>query len=99
MRIILEGTYRTRDGRDVRIYAVDGADAAPVHGAVKQMGEWRMMSWTTAGHANPFCDTSNDLLPAPTKKYRVVIEGYKYDWEAKKVAQFYEGSRVEEYEC
>ena len=27
--------YRTRNGREVRIYATDGWSASPVHGAIK----------------------------------------------------------------
>ena len=38
--------YRTRDGREVRIYATDGADPYPVHGAIKNSdGEWCGSAW------------------------------------------------------
>ena len=45
-------TYRTRDGRKVRIYATDGGDDFPVHGAIKDRDEavWRNYSW----HSNGF---------------------------------------------
>lgn len=42
--------YRTRDGREVRIYAVDGGEAFPVHGAVDVGdGEWTQENWTQNG--------------------------------------------------
>ena len=42
-------TYRTRDGREVRIYATDGGlENCMVHGAMKnKMGYWEMTSWYT----------------------------------------------------
>ena len=45
--------YQTRDGRDVRIYAVDGGGRFPVHGAVKlNDGTWRQEEWTPTGSYN-----------------------------------------------
>jgi hypothetical protein len=45
--------YRTRDGREVRIYAVDGGGRFPVHGATKQNdGTWRQEEWTLTGSYN-----------------------------------------------
>ena len=41
--------YRTRDGREVRIYAVDGADPYPVHGAIKMDGKWGNSAWRADG--------------------------------------------------
>ena len=41
--------YRTRDGREVRIYATDGANARPIHGAVGQVGEWISYTWMKNG--------------------------------------------------
>jgi hypothetical protein len=41
--------YRTRDGREVRIYAVDGNMPLCVHGAFKDHGEWRSCSWQQDG--------------------------------------------------
>jgi len=41
--------YRTRGGREVRIYATDGGfEKCMVHGAMKnKMGYWEMTSWYT----------------------------------------------------
>lgn len=41
--------YRTRDGREVRIYAVDGGGDWPVHGAYVDGDTWRIRSWTADG--------------------------------------------------
>lgn len=45
--------YKTGDGREVRIYAVDGGGRFPVHGAVKLYdGTWRQEEWTPTGSYN-----------------------------------------------
>jgi len=57
MKISLTKKYRTRDGRAVRIYAVDGAVSHPVHGAVCTSFEmsgllhelWSSTIWTLKG--------------------------------------------------
>jgi hypothetical protein len=41
--------YRTRDGRDVRIYATDGASEQWVHGAVENTEGWCQMTWCLDG--------------------------------------------------
>ena len=41
--------YRTRKGREVRIYAVDGAKDYPVHGAILSEEEWLIDSWAESG--------------------------------------------------
>jgi hypothetical protein len=42
--------YKTRGGRDVRIYAVDGAGGYPVHGAYDLEGAgWQPAAWTADG--------------------------------------------------
>jgi len=41
--------YRTRDGREVRIYATDGCIGAPVQGAIKIGNEWHLGHWTKEG--------------------------------------------------
>jgi hypothetical protein len=42
-------TYRTRDGREVRIYATDGFGDAPIHGAFKRQDDWDCICWTENG--------------------------------------------------
>jgi hypothetical protein len=41
--------YRTRDGREVRIYATDGFGDATIHGAVKRQDDWDCICWTKDG--------------------------------------------------
>lgn len=52
--------YRTRDGREVRIYATDTGAKQPIHGAFKDpSGAWIQHSWTHSGedwYAFPNCD-------------------------------------------
>ena len=42
-------TYRTKDGREARIYATDGGGDYTVHGAICDNGMWLITSWTTEG--------------------------------------------------
>jgi len=42
-------TYRTRDGREVRIYATDGDDWSPIHGAIQTSGRWSACVWRKDG--------------------------------------------------
>jgi|SanBayMetagenome_1026888.scaffolds.fasta_scaffold04503_6 hypothetical protein len=44
--------YRTRDGREVRIYAVDGGGPFSVHGAIYKpcLEEWETRQWPATGH-------------------------------------------------
>ena len=50
MQIDIKKKYRTKDGREVRLYAVDGSATRPVHGAYKQQDGWVECSWTSIGH-------------------------------------------------
>ena len=50
--------YRTRDGREARIYATDGYTDYPVHGAVKQEEVWMPLQWRKEGFWHP---TSREL--------------------------------------
>jgi len=47
--ISMDKKYRTRDGREVRIYAVDGDGSHPVHGAIKINTGWRSCTWEQEG--------------------------------------------------
>jgi len=50
MTIDMKKQYRTRDGREVRIYAVDGGGYKTVHGAILHPGEgWMGHWWGTDG--------------------------------------------------
>ncbi len=56
-------TYKTRKGREVRIYATDGGGVYPVHGAIIYDGKWFSRRWTAKGAT--FSDhqhSSDDLI-------------------------------------
>ena len=62
--------YRTRDGREVRIYATDGWSASPVHGAIKVEGEWRFSCWSAGGIHHT--DRAYDLIEVRPRHKRTV---------------------------
>lgn len=67
-------TYRTRDGREVRIYATDGAGRYPVHGAFRDVSYWRPYSWTEDGKADLAVeyDLGCDLVEVKPRHKRTV---------------------------
>lgn len=67
--------YRTRDGREVRIYAVDGGGGMPVHGAVlARSGEWLTERWSAGGEWSPqdCAATPYDLIEVKPRIHREV---------------------------
>lgn len=63
-------TYRTHDGREVRIYAVDGGSkASHVHGAVKEPDGWHMRCWNFEGIG---AHVTDDLIEVKPKHVRWV---------------------------
>lgn len=50
MEIDINKKYRTRDGREVRIYATDGFGAEAIHGAIRSSnGAWLAYTWGSDG--------------------------------------------------
>lgn len=75
MKIELGKTYRTRDGREVRIYAVDGGGRLPVHGAASRDGKtWVQESWSIGGEWAPddLAATPMDLIEVRPRIQRTV---------------------------
>lgn len=71
--------YRTRDGREVRIYAVDGGGDLPVHGAYMHGNTWRIISWTAAGSVYLFHKADADLIEVkPRVKRKVWVNVYPH---------------------
>lgn len=72
--------YRTRDGREVRIYATDGADPYPVHGAIKNSdGEWCGSAWRVNGDYKlnaPTFDDDDLIEVKPRIKREVWVNVY-----------------------
>lgn len=55
--------YKTRDGREVRIYAVDGGGHRPIHGAIREGQEWVAYTWLHDGVAGLHCNTLIEAKP------------------------------------
>lgn len=77
--------YKTRDGREVRIYATDGGGECPIHGAVKYESGWRSSSWSINGKFNPYisADGVDDLIEC---KKQMTIEFHVFVYQ--------DGSRI-----
>jgi hypothetical protein len=71
--------YRTRDGREVRIYAMDGYVPYSVHGAVLTEEGWFPRCWTEQGelsHAR-LAHSAHDIIEVrPRHKVSVWINTY-----------------------
>ena len=64
-------TYRTRDGREVRIYATDGGQAYNVHGAVHHIAlGWICHTWLSNGRSN--MHENCDLIEVKPRHKRTV---------------------------
>ena len=66
--------YRTRDGREVRIYATDkGCGTASVHGAIKCKNDvWHVYSWSEDGVSILGHITDKDLIEHRPRHKRTV---------------------------
>jgi hypothetical protein len=72
-------TYRTRDGREVRIYATDGdGSGSAIHGAIKNFYGWVATVWEPNGkcHWGAGCygdpTPANDLIEVRPRHKRTV---------------------------
>jgi hypothetical protein len=63
--------YRTRDGREVRIYATDAGPRYPIHGAFLLDGEWLHESWTIDGENVIEANSPSDLVEVKPRIQRV----------------------------
>jgi hypothetical protein len=53
--------YRTRDGREVRIYATDGSLDSQIHGAILYQEGWSSVTWNKSGSFYSY-DRDSDLI-------------------------------------
>jgi len=68
--------YRTRDGREVRIYATDGANGK-VHGAILMEEGWEHRTWSSSGYIMMCEDHKYDLIEVrPRHKKAVWLNVY-----------------------
>lgn len=72
--------YRTRDGREVRIYAIEAAGIYPVHGAVRSInGFWCSRMWNHSGRMQGHGGKSQvngqlvEVLPEATFRLNAVL--------------------------
>lgn len=74
--------YRTRDGREVRIYAVDVDNLDNVHGAyLHKEGKWMVASWGWGGARHDAEETPMDLIEVKPRIKRtlwVCVPGRAY---------------------
>ena len=70
-------TYRTRDGREVRIYATDGRGEWPVHGAVGNEDGWHIVSWRSDGKWTHGHSTADLIEVKPRIKREVWVNVYQ----------------------
>lgn len=84
MAIRLDATYRTRDGRPVRIYAVDGGYDGAVHGAILMPGVgWLMTVWHHDGKMGAAFTAEADLIEVrPMRR----VTGWINVWESPSVS-------------
>lgn len=72
MKIELGKHYRTRDGREVRVYAVDGGGHYPVHGAYLSENGWMSCIWRANGFLCEGCRDDLDLIEVKPRIQRKV---------------------------
>lgn len=60
------GPARLRNGREARIYALDGGETRPIHGAHLLDGEWLVQAWRADGRCSDYAECGLDLLPNAT---------------------------------
>lgn len=69
--------YRTRQGQEVRIYATDGDEDMPVHGAILTKHGWKVNSWARDGKWCPNMSDGVDLIEVkPRIKREVWVNVY-----------------------
>jgi hypothetical protein len=72
--------YKTRDGCEVRIYALDGDEEMPVHGAVLTKHGWKVNSWARDGRWCPNVTDGVDLIEVKPRIQREVwVNVYRHD--------------------
>lgn len=72
--------YKTRDGREVRIYATDGGGPQSAHGAYLDDGKWIANTWNAHGYHRPTGGESTlDLIEVkPKRTLDVWLNMYEY---------------------
>ncbi len=70
--ISLDKSYRTKNGKEVRLYAIDGHGYWPVHGAISYPDGWYAFQWSVDGQG---AYANHDLIEVVMiPEYWVVFE-------------------------
>lgn len=91
--------YKTRDGHEVRIYALDGDEEMPVHGAVLTKHGWKVNSWARDGRWCPNMTDGVDLIEVTPRIQREVwVNVYpgrvgQYTFDSKEAADAHESEK------
>ena len=88
--------YRTRDGREVRIYATDGCNGHRIHGAIYDGLEhgWQHRAWFHGGrmHCEPSGADLIEVKPRIKRKVWVnVYPGWEHAYSTKRDAEIGSG--------
>ena len=81
--------YKTRDGREVRIYAIDGIGKFPIHGAIKDNKGWEHNLWKKDGSFNGHLNESPSDLIEIVPKVKVWVEYWLDERGSFKVSKYY----------
>ena len=88
--IDINKTYRTMDGREVRIYATDGVGDYPIHGAMLCDKGWHGEYWTAQGETYSGRSHLHDLVEVKPRIQRElwinVYSGGAYSYYTRKRA-------------
>jgi hypothetical protein len=95
----MDKQYRTRDGREVRIYAVDGGGYKEVHGAYRDAIGWVLAYWYDDGKSVRTVDAPYDLIevkPRIQREYWLNVKHNDYSslHYTRKAADTYSDDRI-----
>lgn len=84
--------YKTRDGSMARIYATDGGEPWPIHGAIFEggLGErgWVIQTWNYDGmNTGPGVKSGDDLMPQVREWWIVAGEAWDNEAECREAAK------------
>jgi hypothetical protein len=81
--------YKTKEGQEVRIYAIDGEGYWPIHGAIKTKEGWEQNCWKKDGGFN-YNDNRSELnLIEIVPKVKVWVEYWLDERGSFKVSKYY----------
>ena len=84
MAIEMGRKYRTADGREVRLYAIEEKGLRPVHGAILHNNVWVSHSWTCDGKDTPDAHCDIDLIeikPSAIDQMIEIMEDHKVSYQ------------------